>query len=162
MKEDAMETPTAVDAVRQVPFVRHSGIDILAAGPGWAIASLEQRKDLTSHLGSFQGAALYGVAETAVSAVLARLVQDALLSTYITITGSAISFDRPGYGRVTAHAALSESSERVRARLARDGATALAVVVRLRDAEGAEIGSAEFSCRMTARRPAANEVAAVG
>ncbi len=144
-----MEAPAPIQAVQEVPYVQHSGFEIVGAGPGWAIAAADQLPHFTSHAGTFQGAVLYGLAETAVSTVLAGLAGAELRSTHLMVAGAAIGFDRPARDRVTAHAAMSEALERVRSRLARDGATALAVIVRLRDASGAEIGHAEFSCRAT-------------
>jgi acyl-coenzyme A thioesterase PaaI-like protein len=149
-----MEAAVVADTVEHVPFVRHSGIQVVGSGPGWAIAGVEQRDDLTSHAGTFQGAALYAVAETAVSAVLATLVEEDIAALSILVTDARIGFTRPATGRITAHATSSESPERIRLRFARDGSTALAVVVRVRDAGGTEVGSAEFSCRIT-RRPQA-------
>ena len=146
-----METQVQIKGVEDVPYVRHSGFEIVGAGPGWAIAAADQSEQFTSHVGTFQGAVLYGLAETAVSAVLANIAGPELHSTQLMVAAAAIGFDKPARDRVTAHATLSESPERIRTRLVRDGATALAVVVRLRDASGSEIGRAEFSCRMTRR-----------
>jgi acyl-coenzyme A thioesterase PaaI-like protein len=139
-------------AVRDVPYIAHSGFELVGAGPSWAIAAADQKPEYTSHAGTFQGAILYGLAETAVSALLASLAGPDLLSTDLMVAGASIGFGRPARDRVTAHATLSESIDRIRTRLARDGNTALAVVVRLRDASGTDIGHAEFSCRAT-RQP---------
>ena len=157
-----METQTQapINAVQQVPFVRHSGFELVAAGPGWAIAAADQRPQFTSHVGTFQGAAIYGLAETAVSTVLAGIAGPDLMATDIIIAAASIGFDKAARDHITAHATLSESAERIKTRLDRDGATSLAVVVRIRDESGAEVGRAEFSCRMTRReRPRANVAA---
>jgi acyl-coenzyme A thioesterase PaaI-like protein len=150
-----MEAQPAIAAVLDVPFVRHSGIEILGAGSGWAIAGVDQRPDLTSHMGTFQGAALYAVAETAVSAVLASLAEENLDSVALMVSDATVNFTRPATERVTAHATLSEAPQRIYHRFVRDGGTALAVVVRLRDGAGNEVGRAEFSCRMMRRLPSA-------
>lgn len=143
------EVAEILDAVREVPFVAHSGFEIVGAGPGWAIAAVDQEPRYTSHTGTFQGATLYGLAETAVSALLAALAGPDLHTVNLVVAGASIGFGRPARDRVTAHATLSESVERIRARLLRDGATALAEIVRLRDGAGNDIGHAEFSCRAT-------------
>jgi acyl-coenzyme A thioesterase PaaI-like protein len=142
---------TLITRTEDVPFVRESGIAIVARGLGWAIAGVDQRPALTSHFGTFQGAALYALAETAMSAVLEGLLAQELTTSILTLSDATISFSRPASGRATAHATLSESPERILGRFARDCATALAVVVRLRDGAGNEVGSAEFSCRISKR-----------
>ena len=154
------QTQVPITAVQDVPFVRHSGFELVAAGSGWAIAAADQRPQFTSHVGTFQGAAIYGLAETAVSQVLAGIAGADLMGTDITVLASAIAFDKPARDHITAHATLSESAERIKARLDRDGATSLAVVVRIRDESGTEIGRAEFSCRMTRRERPRNGVTA--
>jgi acyl-coenzyme A thioesterase PaaI-like protein len=146
-----MQAHVAVDAVQDVPFVRHSGIEVVTTGHGWAISGVDQRPEFTSHAGTFQGSVLYAVAEVAVSAVLVGLAERDLPGTLLVVAGSSIVFERPARDRVTAHATLSELPERIEMRYARDGATALAVIVRIYDGAGEAVGRAEFSCRMTRR-----------
>lgn len=143
-----MPASAVIETVSQVPFIEHSGIDLIATGPGWAIAALDQAERHTSHSGSFQGAAIYSVAEAAASLVIAGVFETQQPGTTYAIFESSISFRRPAQGRTVANAALAEAIDRVRARLHRDGAVSLAVVVRLSDADGNDVGRAEFGCRI--------------
>lgn len=144
-----MPTSAIIDTVSKVPYIEHSGIDLVAAGPGWAIAALDQDQRHTSHSGSFQGSALYAVAEAAASLVVAGIAETPQPDMAFAIFESSIAFRRPVHGRVVAHAALAEPLEKVRARLHRDRAVSFAVVARLADSDGEDAGRAEFGCRIS-------------
>ena len=143
-----MPPSAVIETVSNVPFVQHSGVALVATGPGWAIAALDQSERHTSHAGSFQGAATYAVAEAAASLVVAGVLEHPESAMTFAIFSASVSYERPVNGRVVANAALTESMDRVRARLHRDGAASFAVVVRLSDADGADVGRAEFGCRI--------------
>ncbi|MGD9932707.1 MAG: PaaI family thioesterase [Dehalococcoidia bacterium] len=152
-----MPASAVIETVSQVPFVSHSGIDLVATGTGWAIAALDQAERHTSHSGALQGAAIYSVAEAAASLIVAGVFETQQPGMTYAIFESSISFRRPAQGRLVANAALAESMDRVRARLHRDGAVSFAVIARLSDANGDDVGRAEFGCRIVL--PAAPEAA---
>ncbi len=147
-----MSAAAVIQSVSKVPFVNSSGIDLVGAGPGWAIAALDQQPRHTSHAGGFQGAAIYSVAETAASLLLAGIIEAPDPGMSFAVFESNISFRRPVAGRVVANATLAESLDRVRARLHRDGAVSFAVIARLTDANGDNVARAEFGCRIVLPR----------
>lgn len=143
-----MAASSITELVAGIPFISASGIDLVAAGPGWAITALDQEARHTSHAGTFQGAVTYSVAEAASSLVIAGIVEDPDPGMTFAIFNASVSYQRPVSGRVVANAALAEPIDRVRARLHRDRAVSLAVIVRLSDADGSDVGRAEFGCRI--------------
>lgn len=94
------------------------------------------------------------MAEAAASLVIAGALEHPEPAMTFAIFNAAVSYERPVDGRVVANATLTESMDRVRARLHRDGAASFAVVVRLSDADGADVGRAEFGCRIVFPAPA--------
>ncbi len=145
---------TSCTRLTRFRFIPTSGIETVAIGPGSATVRLPERAEFLSYLGAAQGGAVYAAAEAAASAAIAGLLGDELAKARLVVAGSSIAFTRPAVGELTATAALAEDPATIRRRLMRDGATLLASIVVVRDAEARTVARVEYEWRPSGKMDA--------
>lgn len=135
-----------------VPFVRHTGIQLLDVGDGHAVARLGDAPELKNHLGTLHAGALYTAGETASGAALAGALGARLFEVMPVVTTASIDYLRPARGAVTAAATIGLPSAELQSRLARDGRVALQVRVSIADTEGSEVAAMRVDWLVRRRR----------
>lgn len=116
---------------RSVPFAATTGVEIVQVGDGVATAALEQRTEVSNHIGSLHAGAQFTVGETASGAAVTGAFAAHLATARLLATGASVSYLKVAKGRVEARARLERPAEDLRAVLESEGRVPFAVNVDL-------------------------------
>jgi uncharacterized protein (TIGR00369 family) len=119
-----------------VPYAAHTGVDLVEVKPGVAIAVLDQRDEVTNHIGTMHAGALFTLGETASGGAMVGAFQDLLGQIRPVAAGASIRYTRLAKGKLTAEARCSEPADALRSRLDADGKVVFDVLVDIQDADG--------------------------
>ncbi|MEM6306310.1 MAG: DUF4442 domain-containing protein [Pseudomonadota bacterium] len=119
-----------------VPFARHVGVRLLEIGDGTASAELEQREEVSNHIGSMHAGAMFTLGEAASGAALAGALAPVILEMRPVAAMGQIVYRKVAKGKLVAQARASQTGAALMAAIEADGKVAFDVVVDVRDAEG--------------------------
>lgn len=119
-----------------VPYAAHTGVDLVQAKPDGAIAVLDQRDEVTNHIGTMHAGAMFTLGETASGGAMIGAFQDKLGQIRPVAAEASIRYTRLARGRLTAEARCSEPAEALLSRLDADGKVVFDVLVDIKDADG--------------------------
>ena len=126
-----------------VPFNDHAKVQFAEAEPGACVAQIPAAPELTNHMGTVHGGALFTVAEAAsgrafLEALLAHAPSAGWdLAQLSTVVRSArIHFRKPARGAISAHAHVVTPTEQWAGALAERGKATAEVSVDIKDASG--------------------------
>ena len=124
---------------QQARFFATVGVVLERVGAGEARAVLENRKDISNHLGTLHAGALFTLGEGASGAAVGGAFAEEIKSLRAVSSRASIDYLNVAKGVAIAEAKVVEPIADLRAQLDRDGKAACHVEVRLSAASGAEV-----------------------
>jgi uncharacterized protein (TIGR00369 family) len=148
------------DAIRSViaqavPFAKYVGVELLEVGDGVAKARLEQRPELSNHIGTMHAGALFALAETASGAAVAGMFKDVIGGLRPVAAEATISYLKLTKGMASCAAATAEPAETLRGRLEAERKAIFDVSVEIFREDGQTV--AKMSVRWHVRFAAAGD-----
>ena len=126
---------------QQARFFSTVGVVLESVGAGEARAVLENRKDISNHLGTLHAGALFTLGEGASGAAVGGAFADEIKSLRAVSSKASIGYLNVAKGVAVAEAKVVEPIADLRAQLDRDGKAACHVEVRLRSASGKDLAA---------------------
>ena len=126
---------------QQAPFFATVGLILESVGPGEARATLENRKEISNHLGTLHAGALFTLGEGASGAAVGGAFADEIKSLRMVSSKASIDYLNIAKGVMIAEAKVVEPVAELRNRLARDGKAACPVDVRISSASGRDVAT---------------------
>jgi acyl-coenzyme A thioesterase PaaI-like protein len=124
---------------QQAPFFGTVGVVLESVGPGVARATLENRKDISNHLGTLHAGALFTLGEGASGAAVGGAFADEVTTLRAVSTKASIDYLNIAKGLTIAEAKVVEPIADLRAQLDHDGKAACHVEVRLSSTSGKDV-----------------------
>ena len=143
-----------------VPFNEHARIQFTDTAPGASTARIPDAHELTNHLGTVHGGALFTVAEAAsgrafmeTALTYARAAGWDISAFRAVVRNAQIRFRKPARGEISAHARLITPVEQWAEVLQAEGKAVANVSVEVQDASGALVAEmqVEWHVANTAR-----------
>ncbi len=119
-----------------VPFQNHVGVRLLEIGDGSASAQLDQRDEVSNHIGSLHAGAMFTLGEAASGAAMAGALAPVILSMRPVAATAGLAFKRIAKGKLTAHARTSVPAAALMQTIKDEGKVVFDVVVDIQDASG--------------------------
>ena len=119
-----------------VPFATHTGVKLLEIGDGVASAELDQRNEVSNHIGSMHAGAMFTLGEAASGAALAGAFGPAIMQMRPVAATAKIAFKKVAHGLLTAHAKASQGGAELMQAIETDGKVAFDINVDVQDASG--------------------------
>ncbi|MGJ8627816.1 MAG: DUF4442 domain-containing protein [Sulfitobacter sp.] len=135
-----------------VPFQNHVGITLLEVGDGIASAQLEQRDEVSNHIGSMHAGAMFTLGEAASGAAMAGALAPVILSMRPVAATAGLAFKRIAKGVLTAHAKTSAPGAELMKTIKNEGKVAFDVVVDIQDASGETVVEMTINWHVSATR----------
>jgi acyl-coenzyme A thioesterase PaaI-like protein len=139
-----------------IPFNDHARIEMIGVSAGNARTRIGDHHELTNHLGTVHGGALFTVGEAAsghafMGALYAAIGQR--IGTMMAVVKSAhISFLKPAKGTVEANATLATPMDELLATMEREGRATATVNVSLTNSEGVKVAELSTEWHVRPRR----------
>ncbi len=124
---------------QNVPYAKHTGIELLVIADGHGAAKLPDRPETTNHMGSQHAGALFTLAEAASGAASVFLFADKVTSVKAAITDATISYLRAARGDIHAEGKLRQPGSQILATFDADGKVEYMVDVVLTDSKDREV-----------------------
>jgi len=138
-----------------VPYAKHSGIELLEIAEGRGLAQLPDWKETQNHMGSQHAGALFTLAEAASGAAMVSLFADKVLMVRAAITEATIKYQKAARGVVQATGLLRQPGADILDEFNREGRVTFNVDVTLTDAKNREIGAMEVVWSIQINQPRA-------
>lgn len=135
-----------------VPFQNHVGITLLEVGDGVASAQLEQRDEVSNHIGSMHAGAMFTLGEAASGAAMAGALAPVILSMRPVAATAGLAFKRIAKGGLTAHAKTSAPGVELMKTIKDEGKVAFDVAVDIQDASGETVVEMTINWYVSATR----------
>lgn len=119
-----------------VPFQNFVGITLLEVGDGVASAALDQRAEVSNHIGSMHAGAMFTLGEAASGAAMAGALAPVILQMRPVAATGQIAFKKVAKGKLVAHATASRPGAELMETIKADGKVAFDVAIDIRDSEG--------------------------
>lgn len=123
-----------------VPYAKHSGIELLEIADGRGVAQLPDIKETQNHMGSQHAGALFTLAEAASGSAMVSLFADKVLMVRAAITEATIKYTKAARGVVRAVGLLQRPGSEILDEFNREGRVNFRVDVTLTDSKDREIG----------------------
>lgn len=136
-----------------VPYAKHSGIELLEIADGRGAAKLPDWKETQNHMGSQHAGALFTLAEAASGAAMVSMFADKVLMVRAAITEAKIHYIKAARGEVRATGVLRGSSTDVLDEFNREGRVTFNVDVSMTDSKDREIGTMEVIWSVQLNQP---------
>jgi uncharacterized protein (TIGR00369 family) len=124
---------------QNVPYAKHTGIELLVIADGHGKARLPDRPETTNHMGTQHAGALFTLGEAASGAASVFLFADKVTSVKAAITDANISYLRSARGDIIAEGKLRQAGSEVLATFNADGKVEYMVDVVLTDSKDREV-----------------------
>lgn len=137
---------TPFDMVRDhltasVPFARYVDVTIGDISADGATATLDQRDEVSNHIGSVHAGAMFTLGETASGAALAGALVDRLMAIRPVAASAQIKYVAVAKGILRATATLAVPVEEAKAALDQDGKVQFDVNVDMQDQDGKTVAT---------------------
>ncbi len=136
-----------------VPYAKHSGIELLEIAEGRGTAKLPDLKETQNHMGSQHAGALFTLAEAASGAAMVSLFADKVLMVRAAITEAKIQYKKAARGEVHATGLLRQSGADILAEFNREGRVTFQVDVTLTDSKDREVGVMDVDWTIQLNQP---------
>ena len=136
-----------------VPYAKHSGIELLEIADGRGMAQLPDWKETQNHMGSQHAGALFTLAEAASGAAMVSLFADKVLMVRAAITTATIHYARAARGVVRATGLLRRDGKDILDEFNREGRVKFEVDVSMTDSKDREIGTMEVIWSIQLNQP---------
>ena len=133
---------------QNVPFAKHTGIELLVIADGHGSAQLPDLQETQNHMGSQHAGALFTLAEAASGAASVSLFADKIAVVRAAIVDAKIEYKKSARGPIHAEGTLRRPGAEIMDDFSRDGAVNFAVDVVLTNAEGVEVAAMEVNWRI--------------
>lgn len=138
---------------QNVPYAKHTGIELLVIADGHGVAQLPDRHETQNHMGSQHAGALFTLAEAASGAASVSLFADKIALVRAAITQADIKYLRAARGVVRAEGRLRTPGPDVLATFSADGRVDFTVDVTLTDTKDREVARMEVSWSIKSNMP---------
>lgn len=135
-----------------VPFQNYVGIALTQVGDGTAQATLEQRPEVSNHIGSVHAGAMFTLGEAASGAAMAGALAPVILQMRPVAAMGQIAFKKVAKGALTAHATASRSGADLMQTIKDEGKVAFDVAVDVRDANADTVVEMTVNWHVSATR----------
>ncbi|MEO0608531.1 MAG: DUF4442 domain-containing protein [Pseudomonadota bacterium] len=122
-----------------VPYAKHSGIELLEIAEGHGSAQLPDSQETKNHMGTQHAGALFTLAEAASGAASVSLFADKILMVKAAISSANIEYLRGARGVIRAFGKLQRSGQDILAEFSQEGRVKYTVHVTLLDAKEREV-----------------------
>jgi uncharacterized protein (TIGR00369 family) len=133
---------------QNVPFAKHTGIELLVIADGHGSAQLPDLQETQNHMGSQHAGALFTLAEAASGAASVSLFADKIAVVRAAIVDANIQYKRSARGPIHAEGKLRREGADIMDEFSREGVVNFAVDVVLTNAEGVEVATMEVNWRI--------------
>lgn len=133
---------------QNVPFAKHTGIELLVIADGHGSAQLPDLQETQNHMGSQHAGALYTLAEAASGAASVSLFADKIAVVRAAIVDANIQYKKSARGPIHAEGKLRREGADIMDEFSREGVVNFAVDVVLTNAEGVEVATMEVNWRI--------------
>lgn len=124
---------------QNVPYAKHTGIELLEIANGHGSARLPDRSETTNHMGTQHAGALFTLAEAASGAASVFLFADKVTSVKAAIVDANISYMRSARGDILAQGKLRQPGTEILATFESEGKVEYMVDVVLTDSKDREV-----------------------
>ena len=133
---------------QNVPFAKHTGIELLVIADGHGSAQLPDLQETQNHMGSQHAGALFTLAEAASGAASVSLFADKIAVVRAAIVDANIQYKKSARGPIHAEGKLRREGADIMDEFSREGVVNFAVDVVLTNAEGVEVATLEVTWRI--------------
>ena len=133
---------------QNVPYAKHTGIELLVIADGYGVAQLPDVQETQNHMGSQHAGALFTLAEAASGAASVSLFADKIAIVRAAIVEAKIHYKKAARGLIKAEGRLRRSGEELMTEFSRDGVVNYTVDVVLTNEQGVEVASMEVNWRI--------------
>ncbi len=137
-----------------LPFVAYTGIAVVEVASGRAVCALDQRQEVSNHIGSMHAGALFTLGESASGAAMSGAFATQIMSIRPIATGATIAYSKVAKGRIVATAIVDAPVETLLTALEAEGRTQFDVSVTLANGEGETVATMSVGW-LVSKRPAA-------
>ena len=124
---------------QNVPYAKHTGIELLEIADGHGSAKLPDRSDTTNHMGTQHAGALFTLAEAASGAASVFLFADKVTTVKAAIVEANIAYTRSARGEIVAEGKLRQRGSEILATFESEGKVEYMVDVVLKDSKDREV-----------------------
>ncbi|MFN3213209.1 MAG: PaaI family thioesterase [Henriciella sp.] len=133
---------------QNVPFAKHTGIELLVIADGHGSAQLPDLKETQNHMGSQHAGALFTLGEAASGAASVSLFADKIAVVRAAIVEANIAYKKSARGVIHAEGKLRRTGDEIMGDFARDGVVNFFVDVVLTNADDVEVATMEVNWRI--------------
>ena len=126
-----------------VPYARHSGIELLEIADGHGSALLPDSRETQNHMGTQHAGALFTLGEAASGAASVSLFADKVLMVKAAIASATIEYVRSARGVIRAFGKLRQPGEDILDEFNSEGRVNFTVDVSMLDAKDREVAKME-------------------
>lgn len=126
-----------------VPYARHSGIELLEIADGHGSAQLPDSRETQNHMGTQHAGALFTLGEAASGAASVSLFADKVLMVKAAIASATIEYVRSARGVIRAFGKLLQPGEEILEEFNSEGRVSFTVDVRMLDSKDREVAKME-------------------
>ena len=138
-----------------VPYAKHSGIELLEIASGHGTAKLPDWRETQNHMGTQHAGALFTLGEAASGAASVSLFADKVLMVRAAIASATIEYVRGARGEIKAFGKLRGDGEEILAEFNNEGRVSYVVDVSLIDAKDREVAKMEVHWSVQINQPSA-------
>lgn len=133
---------------QNVPYAKHTGIELLVIADGHGVAQLPDVHETQNHMGSQHAGALFTLAEAASGAASVSLFADKIAMVRAAIVEAKINYKKSARGVIKAEGKLRKSGAELMEAFGRDGVVDYMVDVSVTNEKGAEVATMEVNWRI--------------
>ena len=133
---------------QNVPFAKHTGIELLVIADGHGAAQLPDLQETQNHMGSQHAGALFTLAEAASGAASVSLFADKIALVRAAIVEAKIQYKKSARGVIRAEGKLRRTGAEIMEEFAAEGVVNFMVDVSLLNADGVEVATMEVNWRI--------------
>lgn len=126
-----------------VPYARHSGIELLEIADGHGSAQLPDSRETQNHMGTQHAGALFTLGEAASGAASVSLFADKVLMVKAAIASATIEYVRSARGVITASGKLRQPGQSILDEFNSEGRVNFTVDVTMTDTKDREVARME-------------------
>ena len=145
MADDKEQIYTLMKAFfeQNVPYAKHTGIELLVIADGHGAAQLPDRPETQNHMGSQHAGALFTLAEAASGAASVSLFADKVATVRAAIAEAKITYKKAARGAIHAEGRLRRPGTELLAEFEANGVVEYSVDVTLTDSRDREVATME-------------------
>ena len=124
-----------------VPYAHYTGVVIEELSSEGGVTTLEQRTDVSNHIGSIHAGAIFVCGEAASGAAYGGAFVDRMMTVRPVAANAQISYLKVAKGKITARAKVRDDHAALKAKLDEDGKVQFAVDVVIQNEDGDDVAT---------------------